>query len=457
MRAIYATQFDLGDASVEEALAVVARWFAYEEPDAELATSIALGQRTYELPQERGSLDVEVLEVENSRMWTGTWRHPHADDPSLALISEATLAEIDGLVSFGLAIQVERTGDELSPVRFQFHAPRLPRDLIDRFQVWDGETALRSEPVPLGHADVDRFVERVLCDPTRQRPVVFISSDERGARPAISPVDVARDLCGLAHVYHSLYSLPDRALSRRLGPLGCYGGAVRIYWPGFSTESDRYTHDLYTPARLRNWQGKPFREALRDRLFAIAASTMAAPSMFRELRRAARRRQLQAQDVPDEWLVELEQIEEERDRWKKEAGRLEGELVQANEEAGRLRASFRQVAEGVATPVEALEHVDEETQPPKTVREAVERAEGLCPHLVFVEAAFESAEDSPFQDPPVVLEALLKLEELAAREAQPGGIGKGLNDAAFELGLQWRGGISQTAATRYERHYTAFR
>lgn len=86
--------------------------------------------------------------------------------------------------------------------------------------------------------------------------------------------------------------------------------------------------------------------------------------------------------------------------------------------------------------------------------EAVERAQSLCPHLVFVEAAFESAEDSPYQDPPAVLDALLKLENLAAREARPGGIGRGLADAALGLGLQWRSGISQTAATKYEDDYT---
>jgi hypothetical protein len=177
--------------------------------------------------------------------------------------------------------------------------------------------------------------------------------------------------------------------------------------------------------------------------------------MFRELRRAARRRQLQAQDVPDEWLVELEKTEEDRDRYEKEAGRLEGELARAQEEVRRLRESFRQVAEGAtAADVGAPEDVDEQTERPNTVLEAVERAEGLCPHLVFVEAAFESARNSPFQDPPAVLEALLRLEELAAREARPGGIGKGLTDAALDLGLQWRGGISQTAATRHERHYT---
>ena len=88
------------------------------------------------------------------------------------------------------------------------------------------------------------------------------------------------------------------------------------------------------------------------------------------------------------------------------------------------------------------------------MRAAVERAEALCPHLVFTESAFDSAQNSPFEDPGAILEALMTLEELAAMEAQPNGIGKGLSEAALELGLQWRGGISQTAATRYEQDYS---
>jgi GNAT superfamily N-acetyltransferase len=158
--------------------------------------------------------------------------------------------------------------------------------------------------------------------------------------------------------------------------------------------------------------------------------------------------------VPDEWLAELEQTEEDRDRWEDEAGKLELELLQANEEIERLRASFRQVADG-ASPAAPQEPADVDQDEPKTVLGAVERAEGLCPHLVFVDAAFESAEDSPFEDPSAILEALLKLETLAAQEARQGGIGKALADAALELGLQWRGGISQTAATRYEADYVA--
>ena len=127
MRSIYATSFELGDASLPDAVPFVAEWFCRDTPASDLSTDLTPGQRSHDLPQERGRLDVEVLEVDGSSMWSGTWSHPHSDDASLSLVSQATLAEIDGVVAFGLTIQVQRVREELTPLRFPFAAPRLPR------------------------------------------------------------------------------------------------------------------------------------------------------------------------------------------------------------------------------------------------------------------------------------------------------------------------------------------
>ena len=167
-----------------------------------------------------------------------------------------------------------------------------------------------------------------------------------GGPEGIAPEDVATDLCGLAHVYFSLYPLPNRTLSRRLGSFGCYGGAIRVYWPNFSLTGDPFKHPLYTPARLRNWQGKPFRQSLGDRLFAIAASTYSSPAPFRKLRRDARRQELQATDIPEEWLDELERTEEERDRWEARAEELELEFDEATDEVARLKLAIGHMGAG---------------------------------------------------------------------------------------------------------------
>lgn len=108
----------------------------------------------------------------------------------------------------------------------------------------------------------------------------------------------------------------------------------------------------------------------------------------------------------------------------------------------------------------ALGRVDEEapqapeTEPePATVLEAVERSARRARHLRFAPRAFESAEDSPFARPGLVLENLDRLDDLAARYVA-GDMGEKVSDLAFRLGMNWRGGISERTRTRYGKEYS---
>nr|MDQ4040947.1 hypothetical protein [Actinomycetota bacterium] len=90
---------------------------------------------------------------------------------------------------------------------------------------------------------------------------------------------------------------------------------------------------------------------------------------------------------------------------------------------------------------------------PATVLEAVERAARRSRHLRFAARAFESAEDSPFARPGLVLENLDRLEQLAERYVE-GDMGEKVSDLAFRLGMNWRGGISERTRTRYGKEYS---
>jgi hypothetical protein len=82
----------------------------------------------------------------------------------------------------------------------------------------------------------------------------------------------------------------------------------------------------------------------------------------------------------------------------------------------------------------------------------VEQAAARCPHLVFAPRAYESAADSPFSRPQLILENLLRLDELASRYLE-GDLGERLSDLAFRLRLNWRGGISERTRTRHGKDY----
>jgi hypothetical protein len=134
----------------------------------------------------------------------------------------------------------------------------------------------------------------------------------------------------------------------------------------------------------------------------------------------------------------------------------------------RLRAEREQDRRTIAELTQLLARVDtgaedsagvavvEPEAPPSTVLEAVERAAAEAKHLTFAPKAFETAADSPFRRPGLVLRTLRGLDELAGRYAA-GDMGKSLGQAAAEHGItQYKADIAETTRKRYEDDYSFF-
>src|SRR3954470_15320440 len=102
---------------------------------------------------------------------------------------------------------------------------------------------------------------------------------------------------------------------------------------------------------------------------------------------------------------------------------LEARAEHLTDENERLRRALGQVR--VAMGDEGEDAGDEPVAgEPNSVLEAVQLAADRVTHLVLLDDAHESAEDSPFRRPQLVFDALLKLDELARLYAEPGGIGE---------------------------------
>ncbi|MEA2554267.1 MAG: hypothetical protein QOJ65_2443, partial [Fimbriimonadaceae bacterium] len=83
------------------------------------------------------------------------------------------------------------------------------------------------------------------------------------------------------------------------------------------------------------------------------------------------------------------------------------------------------------------------------------RVAATAGHLRFAPRAFETAEDSPFRRPALVLRTLRQLDELAGRYAE-GDMGMSLGQAARQVGItQWKAGVSELARTRWRDEYLA--
>jgi hypothetical protein len=187
----------------------------------------------------------------------------------------------------------------------------------------------------------------------------------------------------------------------------------------------------------------------------IDAETRAARA---EERLAERRTAVEAtasekrEEASEEWLAaheaalaELESVRQHREDLLRRIEGLEEAAVRDRQAIAELSAAL-----GDRAP-EAIEETAAE-EDPKSVLEAVRLAAERCEHLTFTESAFDSAADSPYRRPAEILEALRKLDQLGERFAA-GQMGVSLGQAAQELGLTWRAGVSELARTRWAKHY----
>lgn len=125
-------------------------------------------------------------------------------------------------------------------------------------------------------------------------------------------------------------------------------------------------------------------------------------------------------------------------------------LVDAHAEHERLELALEEARRTIvrmhreADDVDDVEESKEEELPAvESVLEAVQVAAERCKHLVFSERAFESAADSPFWRPDMVLQDFIKLDKVAEAYLRPEGIGQPVGQFAQDLGLDWRSGVGE--------------
>jgi len=194
----------------------------------------------------------------------------------------------------------------------------------------------------------------------------------------------------------------------------------------------------------------------------------AAPPAHTRLRRAGRLAQIAgATDAEARELVayalddnerlteELNALIEAHDELELERDEYAEKLRAAEEKEDAMQRNFAEAlaAVGVDSPLPSVDDASStEEMEVESVRAAVDAAVSRCPHLAFAERAFESADDSPFESPESILDALMKLEHVASRWARVGGIGgMDVGQAAIELGLDWKADVGDVA--KRERHY----
>ncbi|MGH7686328.1 MAG: hypothetical protein ACREN2_05875 [Candidatus Dormibacteria bacterium] len=179
-------------------------------------------------------------EWETSTLWRTTVDLVHSSDS----------------VEIGFVVEQDVIDPSFIAVPLQPPLMQLLRDLAQRGASAGSQPVGAGANAVVGTAGVERFVSSVLLDRRRTLPVLLFTAvkehDGVFMPERTDPSLVARELCGLAHVYLMPRVEDTHKLTKQLGLLSAYDGAVRLYWPGLRLTDRPPRHPLHLRARLNS-------------------------------------------------------------------------------------------------------------------------------------------------------------------------------------------------------------
>jgi hypothetical protein len=131
-------------------------------------------------------------------------------------------------------------------LRIEPHTPGFIQQVVDKCRLISGKTRLSLAPsVYETEADAKDLID-LLIDPARQLPIfaVTLAGNGQTQHPTLNTAVLSRAMLGIGHVA-LLSPSATWALTERFGRFkSVFGGAARVYLPGFSADADPYIHRL---------------------------------------------------------------------------------------------------------------------------------------------------------------------------------------------------------------------
>jgi len=377
-------------------------------------------------PMEHHSIVASVQQDEDQDLTTFNWAHLDQEDSNLVWRTEGVFARNDQDVDLNVRVRITSPRFELRPIPEYFVGrPRFVTEVLSHFSCRVGEQPIPTATRHVHVGEVEEFVDSVLESEDRSLPVVLLSQSSWSERPYTDPDALLERMLGHAivaeidkHAGFDLTALVGKRFS-------CWGGAIRVYWPGFDRDGDDF-HPLFLPNRMDHHRdrGTPIEDHLFNRLSAIAIlrhtegpTTRAVRAHFLEQRRselAQLRAQLEAKE--QEGSQALEETEEQLlhalvqvDELKEENERLQGDLDAAHENLADVARHW----DGSSESEESVEAEQDDFRPDSVLEAAVEAGERYKDTLEIWNTAYDSAAESDFVRPSEVFDAFTALAELS--------------------------------------------
>lgn len=362
-------------------------------------------------------------------------------------------------------------------------------------------------------SDVEGFWHDELANPRRAEPVAVLTPTEDGDY-VVDPDDLAWQLLGRARLHvlaeHPLtFRLTDAVGDKRLS---CFLGAARAYLPRWSRHDDPYDHPLLLAERLADpvlrarWLGEvglwmARRSVVPTRILPPPSppepappgdgpappTDISGPGVTPEATHPSETGPdgaipvLPGPTAEATWLPLLERLSADvRQLRAEELRQLRDELGTLSDHVDRLgtlsavrssstnaierrlgrletileRLVARMEAEPAAAsaPADAADGYEEDDERPSLLEVVQDMSEAHEDALVFLDDAYRSAGESPYEDPERV-RAILDAMARVARRRRDGTLGTSLREAFADLGIDYRAAIARTTPARLRAQY----
>lgn len=264
----------------------------------------------------------------------------------------------DDRVSVYVTLETGWTTSRIMPASVDARCPRIVRELLNLPGTWHHGTSILGRKTAVEGFDAGEGLAAEIEHSTRSVPLVVISAPSGvAALPGIE-TSLDYDLAGLANVV-VVDQDASWALTDVLGPgFSCYSGAIRLYWPHFSTRQDRFAHPLWTGDRLRSLGVSEaeardrFRRHLRSTLFRAAALSVTRPREIDEIRDTVERTAIAAlreratslqefEKLADSYAADNDQLRTERTELRAQVESLQGEVAKLETDRQALLAHLQ--------------------------------------------------------------------------------------------------------------------
>lgn len=331
------------------------------------------------------------------------------------------------------------------------HTPGFVQQVTESCGLVSGLRRLLPTPMLIeSETDADDLIA-LLIDPHRQLPIFVVTLKDETAQdhPTLDVTQLSRALLGLAHVA-LVHPTATWKLTSHLGKFkSVFGGAARVYMPGFSEEADPYQHRLVLAeqlatqedaSRCTSWirQLAAYESVRRFRLgrevLPFAAIRNASLQLRQERLRsedASTTDQLAAANARIDALEKrvAEQIEENEyfaDEFENERQRAEAAEAQAQSSAYRIQQLTERLKESGSNP-------DKDIQYPTTWADFPDWCNrNLSGRLLLTARALGGVRKPEYQNVEVAARALLWLANDCRDQRINGGEGSINNLAIFD-------------------------